>query len=83
MSQNELMVRRICSMLPSATEMVCALGLEHQLVGISHECDYPPSVRSKPQVVHATVDTQRMTPEEIDRTVSEKLRQGQRTYAGY
>jgi ABC-type hemin transport system substrate-binding protein len=34
--------RRIVSFLPSATEMTCALGLSDQLLGITHECDYPP-----------------------------------------
>ena len=67
-------------MLPSATEMVCALGLENELVGISHECDYPPEVRSKPQVVRAVIDTIHMTPLEIDNAISEKIRQGQSIY---
>lgn len=40
--------KRIVSFLPSATEMVCALGLEDRLVGVTHECDYPPSVKGKP-----------------------------------
>ena len=40
--------RRIVSLLPSATEIVCALGLEHELVGRSHECDYPPEVERLP-----------------------------------
>ncbi len=39
---------RIVSLIASATEMVCALGLQDQLVGRSHECDYPPAVRSLP-----------------------------------
>jgi iron complex transport system substrate-binding protein len=40
--------QRIISLLPAATEIVCALGLEHQLVGRSHECDYPESVKVLP-----------------------------------
>jgi len=39
---------RIVSLLPSATEIVCALGLEHALVGRSHECDFPPGVERLP-----------------------------------
>lgn len=40
--------QRIISLLPAATEIVCALGMEHQLVGRSHECDYPESVKVLP-----------------------------------
>lgn len=40
---------RIVSLIASATEIVCALGFEDQLVGRSHECDYPPSVKRLPQ----------------------------------
>ncbi len=40
--------KRIISLLPAATEIVCALGLEHNLVGRSHECDFPESVKSLP-----------------------------------
>ena len=41
---------RICSLLPSATEIIYALGLEENLVAVSHECDYPPSTAAKPHV---------------------------------
>src|SRR5437879_2748529 len=41
---------RICSLVPSGTEIVCALGLADQLVGVSHRCDYPPEVVRKPIV---------------------------------
>jgi len=39
---------RICSFLPSATEMVYDLGLGDQLYGVTHECDYPPEAKDKP-----------------------------------
>jgi len=42
---------RICSFLPSATEMVCALGLPDSLVGITYECDFPPEPLAKTVVV--------------------------------
>ncbi len=48
---------RIVSLLPSATEMVCALGLSDQLVGVSHDCDYPPEIRGKPVLSEAIVTT--------------------------
>ncbi|MHA2647403.1 MAG: cobalamin-binding protein, partial [bacterium JZ-2024 1] len=40
---------RIVSLLPSATEIICALGLQDHLVGVSHECDYPPFVCKLPR----------------------------------
>lgn len=48
---------RIASLLPSATEIVCALGLTDNLVGISHDCDFPPEIRSKPVLSEAIVTT--------------------------
>jgi iron complex transport system substrate-binding protein len=71
---------RIVSFLPSATEMACALGLSDQLVGITHECDYPPSVRDKPVVVSSAVSMASMTQAEIDTIVSVRMRNGQSLY---
>src|SRR5215467_5761795 len=72
--------QRIVSFLPSATEMVCALGLEDSLVGITHECDYPPSVRSKPIVVGNVIPVENMTESEIDSAVSERVQAGLSVY---
>ena len=72
--------QRIVSFLPSATEMACALGLGNQLVGITHECDYPPSVRTKPIVVRSAIAMETMTQAEIDKVVTERLRSGHSLY---
>src|ERR1700744_4359713 len=48
--------RRIVSLLPSATEIVCALGAERELVGISHECDFPSAVAGRPVLTNARID---------------------------
>ena len=72
--------QRIVSFLPSATEMVCALGLGDQLVGITHECDYPPEVRDKPVVVRNALPVERMNQQEIDEAVSRRLRDGLSLY---
>src|SRR5689334_17036156 len=71
---------KIVSFLPSATEMVCALGLTDQLVGITHECDYPASIRSKPVVVRNALDLGTLSRAEVDAAVSERLRAGEALY---
>jgi iron complex transport system substrate-binding protein len=71
---------RIVSFLPSATEMACALGLEDQLAGITHECDYPPRVKKKPVVVRSALPIERMAQAEIDIAVAERLRNGLSLY---
>lgn len=71
---------RIVSFLPSATEMVCALGLGDRLVGITHECDYPPEVKGKPIVVRSFLPVERMSQREIDEAVAERIRDGLSLY---
>ncbi len=67
---------RICSFLPSATEMVYDLGLQDQLYGVTHECDYPPEARNKPHVVHSVFEGQEPTSGEISKVIAERLAQG-------
>lgn len=64
----------IVSLLPSATEIVCALGLEAQLVAISHSCDYPPGVTDRPRVSRPRYDGTRLSSGEIDAAVRAALR---------
>ena len=71
---------RIVSFLPSATEMACALGLEDSLVGITHECDYPPHIKNKPVVVRNVLPIETMTQSQIDSAVSDRLRRGLSLY---
>src|SRR5215216_7922746 len=71
---------RIVSFLPSATEIACALGLADSIVGITHECDYPPEIKSKPVVVRNVLPIQRMSQSEIDRAVAERMREGKSLY---
>jgi len=73
-------VQQIVSFLPSATEMACALGLSDQLVGITHECDYPPEVRGKAIVVRKALPIETMSQREIDVAVSERMREGRSLY---
>ena len=71
---------RIVSFLPSATEIACALGLEDSIVGITHECDYPTRVRTKPVVVRNVLPIEQMSQSAIDRAVADRLRQGLSLY---
>lgn len=71
---------RIVSLLPSATEIVCALGLGDRLVGVSHECDYPEFVRDLPKVTRTVIPADAPSGE-IDRLVREQLRSGGALYS--
>jgi iron complex transport system substrate-binding protein len=71
---------RIVSLLPSATEMAFALGLGETVVGVSHECDFPPAARSRPSVVHPALALQGMTQRQIDAAVSQRVREGNSLY---
>jgi iron complex transport system substrate-binding protein len=73
-------MQRIVSFLPSATEIACALGLADAIVGITHECDYPPEIKRKPVVVRNALPIETMSQSEIDRAVAERMRSGQSLY---
>jgi iron complex transport system substrate-binding protein len=70
---------KIVSLLPSATEIVCALGLSEQLVGVTHECDWPPSVRALPRVTRTLIPHD-ATSAEIDSLVRERLKTDRALY---
>jgi iron complex transport system substrate-binding protein len=71
---------RIVTTLPSATEIVALLGLENELVGITHECDYPPEVTSKPVVMRSVFDSTMMTSRAIDDAVLDRVTKGKSVY---
>jgi iron complex transport system substrate-binding protein len=71
---------RIVSLLPAATEIVCALGLADDLVGVSHECAWPPEVAGKPKVMGGVLPIGDMTQAEIDAEVTRRLHAGEPIY---
>jgi len=71
---------RIVSFLPSATEMAYALGLANDVVGITHECDYPAAVKGKPVVVRNVLPIETMSQSEIDVAVAQRMRDGLSLY---
>src|SRR6476661_4868467 len=71
---------RIVSLLPSATEILFALGFDHEVVGVSHECDFPPQARSKRIVIQSRIPKD-ATALEVDRLVREYVSRGESLYA--
>ena len=71
---------RIISLLPSATEIICALGLEDALVGVSHECDYPDGVKTLPKVTRTLIPKDAASGE-IDTQVRTQLRSQDALYS--
>ncbi|ODT45365.1 MAG: hypothetical protein ABS70_03330 [Nitrospira sp. SCN 59-13] len=71
---------RICSLVPGATEVVAALGLADQLVGISHECDFPPQLTHIPVMVRARIESRSLSSAQIDAQVGTLLSAGEGLY---
>jgi iron complex transport system substrate-binding protein len=72
---------KIYSFVPSATEMVYALGLGDQLCGVTHECDYPPQARTKPVAIRSLIDSSSLSQREIDDRVVESMSHGHGLYS--
>jgi iron complex transport system substrate-binding protein len=72
-------VARIASLLPSATEIVCGLGLDDRLVGVSHECDFPPAIVGRPVLTQPKLDPSR-TSAAIDAEVRRLVADGASVY---
>jgi iron complex transport system substrate-binding protein len=73
-------MNRIVSFLPAATEMVHALGAGDELVGRSHECDYPSSVTTLPIVSRPALDLDDVSPAAIDLAVAQRIDSGDTLY---
>ncbi|MGC2296485.1 MAG: cobalamin-binding protein [Candidatus Dormiibacterota bacterium] len=72
---------RIVSLLPSATEICFALGLGQSLVGVTHECDFPPQAAYKTVMTRDLLDLKGAAPAEVDRHVRAALHEGSSLYA--
>lgn len=71
---------KICSLLPSATEILFALGLGDQVAGVSHECDFPPEARTKPVLIGSRI-SHAENAAAVDRQVREFLERGESLYS--
>jgi iron complex transport system substrate-binding protein len=74
------MPNRIVSFLPSATEILYELGVGDDIVGVTHECNYPEQAKSKPRVIHSSFDPDTMTSQEIDNKVVDLMHSGKDIY---
>src|SRR5918992_6032304 len=70
---------RIASLVPSATEMLFALGLGEAVAAVTHECDYPPEARARPHVTRSVIP-EGLSAAEIDRAVRERTGRGEALY---
>lgn len=71
---------RIASLLPAATEIVCALGLHEELVGISHGCNYPPDITTRPRISAADIDYDLLDSKAIDAHVAKSMHERKSLY---
>lgn len=67
-------LRRIVSFLPSATEMLYELGVGDQIVGVTHECNFPDDAKTKPRVIHSSFEPHNMDSGEIDKKIIDLMR---------
>ena len=71
---------KICSLLPSGTEILYSLGLADQIVGVTDLCDYPPEVKEKPVVCRSRIDVDSMTSQQVEALMRRILEAGESPY---
>jgi iron complex transport system substrate-binding protein len=72
--------KTIVSFLPSATEILYEIGASSQILGVTHECNYPVDAKSKPRVINSSFDASIMSSKEIDNKIVELFRNGNDIY---
>jgi iron complex transport system substrate-binding protein len=72
--------KRIVSFLPSATEILYEIGAGSQIIGVTHECNYPEGAKSKPKIINSAFDASTMSSKEIDDKIGELFSNGKDIY---
>ena len=75
-----MVVNRIVSFLPSATELLYEFGVEDKLFGVTHECKYPENAKLKPQVISSVINPDELTSNEINTITCTLLRDGKNIF---
>jgi iron complex transport system substrate-binding protein len=75
-----LQKRRVASFLPNSTEILYDLELADQIVGVTHECNYPEEAKTKPDLINSSFDTAILQSIDIDKKIAEMMRTGQDIY---
>jgi iron complex transport system substrate-binding protein len=75
-----LQKRRVASFLPNSTEILYDLELADQIVGVTHECNYPEETKTKPDLINSSFDTAILQSIDIDKKIAEMMRTGQDIY---
>jgi iron complex transport system substrate-binding protein len=75
-----LQKRRVASFLPNSTEILYDLELADQIVGVTHECNYPEEAKTKPDLINSSFDTAILQSIDIDNKIAEMMRTGQDIY---
>ena len=70
-------MQRIVSFLPSATELIYALGAQEQLLGVTHECTYPKEAKNKPKIINTVIDSEHLDSKQIDEITCKLMNDGQ------
>ncbi|MDA8721028.1 cobalamin-binding protein [Nitrosopumilus sp.] len=75
-----MIINRIVSFLPSATELLYEFGVEEKLFGVTHECKYPKNAKSKPQVISSIINSDELTSNEINTITCTLLNDGKNIF---
>jgi len=75
-----MVIQRIVSFLPSATELIYELGVQDKIYGVTHECKYPKDAMLKPKVINSVFDSEKLSSAEIDKKTTQLMQEGKEIF---
>ena len=73
-------IKRIVSFLPSATELLYEFGVDDNLYGVTHECNYPLKAKSKPRIISSVINSDELSSNEINNVTCDLLNSGKNIF---